>query len=213
MGFHQYKGDGRFPRTLESWRRELNIKKYFILFLKISGLWFFNIFIYVKIINGLWSWSSFFLLQTVILVLVYLLWTAYWIVLFLSDRLLRSIILHVRHWWDLAFFQLLWLFSFSQMWEKKLVNIDFLDYVTSPTLCMYGEDTSCYGENKFFDFCYLCFPCLRCMYQHLKNHVHLCRKAINKGIGVDNMHYLNDGLWKVLLTILSRLLFELWTVL
>lgn len=24
-----------------------------------------------------------------------------------------------------------------------------------------------------------------------------CRKSINKGIGVDNMHYLNDGLWKV----------------
>ena len=23
-------------------------------------------------------------------------------------------------------------------------------------------------------------------------------KSINKGIGVDNMHYLNDGLWKVL---------------
>lgn len=23
------------------------------------------------------------------------------------------------------------------------------------------------------------------------------RRAINKGIGVDNMHYLNDGLWKV----------------
>jgi hypothetical protein len=22
-------------------------------------------------------------------------------------------------------------------------------------------------------------------------------KSINKGIGVDNMHYLNDGLWKV----------------
>lgn len=25
-----------------------------------------------------------------------------------------------------------------------------------------------------------------------------CRRNINKGIGVDNMHYLNDGLWKVL---------------
>lgn len=24
-----------------------------------------------------------------------------------------------------------------------------------------------------------------------------CRRDINKGIGVDNMHYLNDGLWKV----------------
>jgi hypothetical protein len=24
-----------------------------------------------------------------------------------------------------------------------------------------------------------------------------CRRSINKGIGVDNMHYLNDGLWKV----------------
>ncbi|AQK91305.1 pseudouridine synthase and archaeosine transglycosylase (PUA) domain-containing protein [Zea mays] len=24
-------------------------------------------------------------------------------------------------------------------------------------------------------------------------------RTINKGIGVDNMHYLNDGLWKVLL--------------
>lgn len=23
------------------------------------------------------------------------------------------------------------------------------------------------------------------------------RKSINKGIGVDNLHYLNDGLWKV----------------
>lgn len=22
-------------------------------------------------------------------------------------------------------------------------------------------------------------------------------KAINKGIGVDNLHYLNDGLWKM----------------
>lgn len=31
------------------------------------------------------------------------------------------------------------------------------------------------------------------------NSASLCcfRKAINKGIGVDNMHYLNDGLWKV----------------
>ena len=25
-----------------------------------------------------------------------------------------------------------------------------------------------------------------------------CSKSMNKGIGVDNMHYLNDGLWKVL---------------
>jgi hypothetical protein len=25
----------------------------------------------------------------------------------------------------------------------------------------------------------------------------LCRAKINKGIGVDNIHYLNDGLWKV----------------
>jgi hypothetical protein len=24
-----------------------------------------------------------------------------------------------------------------------------------------------------------------------------CRRSNNKGIGVDNMHYLNDGLWKV----------------
>uniref|UniRef100_A0A453GUY2 Uncharacterized protein n=1 Tax=Aegilops tauschii subsp. strangulata TaxID=200361 RepID=A0A453GUY2_AEGTS len=24
-----------------------------------------------------------------------------------------------------------------------------------------------------------------------------CRSTINKGIGVDNMHYLNDGLWKM----------------
>lgn len=33
-----------------------------------------------------------------------------------------------------------------------------------------------------------------------------CRKAINKGIGVDNMHYLNDGLWKVLLLLFFILL-------
>ncbi|KAH0921079.1 hypothetical protein HID58_021097 [Brassica napus] len=29
-------------------------------------------------------------------------------------------------------------------------------------------------------------------------------KSINKGIGVDNMHYLNDGLWKVLTPLLHR---------
>lgn len=29
------------------------------------------------------------------------------------------------------------------------------------------------------------------------NYFHGFRKAINKGIGVDNLHYLNDGLWKV----------------
>lgn len=33
----------------------------------------------------------------------------------------------------------------------------------------------------------------------LKKFKYFCcfRKAINKGIGVDNLHYLNDGLWKV----------------
>ncbi|KVI11089.1 Pseudouridine synthase/archaeosine transglycosylase, partial [Cynara cardunculus var. scolymus] len=34
--------------------------------------------------------------------------------------------------------------------------------------------------------------------QHAQDYcTHLEKRAINKGIGVDNMHYLNDGLWKM----------------
>ena len=46
----------------------------------------------------------------------------------------------------------------------------------------------CAGKSS--NFCLLYFPCC-------------CRRAVNKGIGVDNMHYLNDGLWKVISLSLS----------
>ncbi len=26
-------------------------------------------------------------------------------------------------------------------------------------------------------------------------HLHCCRLEVNKGVGIDNIHYLNDGLW------------------
>ena len=40
---------------------------------------------------------------------------------------------------------------------------------------------------------------------------YFCRRTINKGIGVDNMHYLNDGLWKVLVFLCIFLItFILW---
>lgn len=54
------------------------------------------------------------------------------------------------------------------------------------------------SQKKFYSlhfiFCSLQFQVLCLWSMHL---LKCCSRTVNKGIGVDNMHYLNDGLWKV----------------